>query len=267
MKKATEFWGVSMCKDELDVLPYTIQHLVDEGLDGIVIADNMSTDGTREWLRDHAESFRCPLVVLDDTERAYYQSTKMTFLLGNAMAYGATWILPFDADEFWYNPDGPSLWETVDSAGDVDCLQARLFNYFPMTSDGSDPNPFERITCRGLEAAPLPKVIVKANEALRIHQGNHDADIGPRPMRRASTPITVAHFPWRSPHQFERKVRNGYAAYQATDLPPEVGAHWRQYGQILEDQGPEALRNVYDEWFSDPRLPTIHDPVPWGQIH
>ena len=40
--------------------------------------------------------------------------------------------------------------------------------------------------------------------------------------------------------QFVSKVRNGAAAYAATDLPPEAGAHWRQYGDP-EAQGEAGI--------------------------
>ena len=53
----------------------------------------------------------------------------------------------------------------------------------------------------------------------------------------------------RSVEQFVSKVRNGAAAYAATDLPPAVGAHWRQYGQILDTQGEAGIEEIFKTWF------------------
>lgn len=39
-------WGITRVKDEVDVLGYTLDHMASEGLDGIFIVDNGSTDGT-----------------------------------------------------------------------------------------------------------------------------------------------------------------------------------------------------------------------------
>ena len=39
-------WAVLMVKNESDIIFNTICHLAEEGIDGVLIADNMSTDNT-----------------------------------------------------------------------------------------------------------------------------------------------------------------------------------------------------------------------------
>lgn len=256
------FWAVCMVKDELDVLPYTLAHLESEGIDGIIVADNLSTDGTWEWLND--TTFATDVRLERDTQVGYYQSAKMTALVQQAAGYAADWVLPFDADELWHNARAPlTLKETLlDGQMGADCYQAALYNYFPMVDDPEEPNPFLRITHRDPEPGQLRKVIVRARPDVVVMQGNHAAQ-GNSAFAEYPTPIEVAHFPWRSPQQFERKVRNGSSAYLATDLPAEMGAHWRSYGTILRTGGSEALRDVFDTWFCSPELKTIHTPAPW----
>ena len=104
------------------------------------------------------------------------------------------------------------------------------------------------------------KVAARTRPAVTIHQGNHGADHGERVDGR----LIVRHFPYRSVEQFVSKVRNGAAAYAATDLPEHEGQHWRDYGRILQDGGPDALADVFRQWFwqAEPTRDLIFDPAP-----
>ena len=104
-----EVWGVSIVRDEVDVIGLTVRHLLDQGVSRILVADNCSVDGTRELLRSLARTTR-RVAVVTDHEPAYYQSEKMTWLAHQAWRGGADWIVPFDADEFWF-AEGMSIAE------------------------------------------------------------------------------------------------------------------------------------------------------------
>jgi len=100
---------------------------------------------------------------------------------------------------------------------------------------------------RELEA-PLPKVACRWRSDLVIDMGNHAARYtGGATVYDAQ--IVVRHFPYRSVDQLVRKVRNGAAAYAATDLDAQYGAHWRQWGQILDQSGPQALADLFRTWY------------------
>lgn len=264
-------WAVLMVRDEEDVIFHTLEHLKTEGVTGVALANNLSSDGTMDevhrW-RDqyiHGDPRDWPIrtALFDDEDPAYYQSRKMTNLANLVQGfYGAEWIVPVDADELWCGENMPLADHLRRMPAKVDCVQAALFNYYPTSQDNQDKaNPFERIERRDPNAAPLPKVALRWRPGMVIHQGNHGADGW---SHQGIGGASVRHFPWRSPEQFERKVRNGAAAYKATDLPEDMGAHWRQYGAILENGGPEALRrDVYEEWFLDPPLELLLDPAPY----
>jgi hypothetical protein len=250
-----------MVRDEIDVLPYTLAHLDTQGLDGIIVADNLSEDGTWEFLCDL--DLDTELVLLRDTEVGYYQSRKMTKLAYDAFAKGARWVIPFDADELWLSRTGTLGEAIVRTRPATDYLYVSLYNYFPRIADDPDePNPFRRIQFRDPERAPLPKVIVHNRPGLIIEQGNHGVHADTYLQCESAPELEIGHFPWRGYEQFERKIFNGYQAYKATDLPETVGAHWRNYGRLLEEGGADALRAWYEKWFQDPPIELLeHHPI------
>lgn len=86
-----------MVKNEADIIEQTIRHLLNQGVEHILVADNGSTDGTYELLQELSKSL--PVHVIQDREVAYYQSEKMMWLADQVTEAGAEWIVPFDADE------------------------------------------------------------------------------------------------------------------------------------------------------------------------
>lgn len=256
--------AVGMVKDEIDVIEYTLRAMANQGVDLIYVADNLSTDGTYELLFELKHVLDCELQIVRDNEVAYYQSEKMTRLAKvAAFDWGHDWIVPFDADEIWCGRKGDSLGEFLKGLPpDVDRADFQLFNYFPRTGDDWEArNPFQRFPCRATEAAPLPKVAIRPRGDFWIHQGNHGSEGWTSSVRGG----VVRHFPWRSWEQFLSKIKNGSEAYAATNLPEEQGAHWRGYGRVLREGGPQALHDdVWQRWFVDPDIPMVHDPVDPG---
>lgn len=249
-------FAVSMVRNEADIIGPVIRHMLTQ-VDHVIVADNGSTDGTRDILD------ALPITVVDDPEPAYYQADKMTALAHRARAEGAVWVVPFDADEWWYSPFGRIA--DVCQQFDTDILAADLYDHVATGTDDHDqPDPTRRIGWRRRKPAALPKVAAAATVDLRIHMGNHGADHGPdRPKpRRTGGQLVVRHFPYRSPQQFINKVRAGAAALAATDLAYDVGRHWRDYGRLTDEQ----LRAVFAEhfWADQPwtRPDLILDPAP-----
>lgn len=266
-----QIYAVGMMKDEEDVAYGVIAHLAGEGIDGILVADNGSTDSTRAELErvkaDMAASSKyeeanCRIEILEDPEVGYYQSRKITALAAQAAERGATWIVPFDADELWVSADRVAVYlRSVPQ--DVAVVTAELFNHFVTALDIDGETPFERMVWRQNIPGTLPKVAVRWNPNVVIQQGNHSV-IG---ARGGTWPgLQIRHFPYRSWEHFRRKAINGAAAYAATDLAPTEGAHWRGYGEILERHGEDALREVFDRYYSfvspvDEHM--VRDPAPY----
>lgn len=259
--------GVSMVRDEADIIAGTLTHMADE-VDALLVADNRSIDGTRETLRKLTVDLPVPLEVVDDLDPAYYQSDKMTALAARvAAAYdGDVWIVPFDADEIWYSPAGRIRDVLADVK--VSVCEAALYNHFRTDLDVDDPDPFRSMVWRTAQPADLGKVAFRWRAGARIEQGNHGVYL-PNDLYRglpSTVTLQLRHFPYRSAEQFVSKARNGAEAYRLTNLPGDMGAHWRAYGEMLDRYGADYVRGVFDQHFHH-RSPTdvglVRDPAPY----
>lgn len=252
--------AVSMVKDEADIIEPVLRHLLAEGVDHLIVADNLSTDGTRSILgKVKAETGQLDIVT--DEEPGYYQSAKMSRLARFAFHYGADWVLPFDADEVWYSPNGTiadALAQVPEEATIVrapgwdhiaqDFLKVdeggRVEGYFA----ASPFSPFRR-----QQTQQMVKVAFRAHPSAVLHMGNHDVE---RPGKSTVGPLAFRHFQYRSLEQMTRKLRNGRAAYEASDIDPRHGTHWRE-GGLLSD---EEMARKWAELCSEEGL--VFDPAP-----
>lgn len=261
--------GISMVRDEADVVATTVSHMRSQ-VDQVIVADNGSVDGTREILDS------LDVIVLDDPDPAYMQSEKMSHLARIAAEHGAEWVVPFDADEVWLPRRCQRIADLLEEMPTWALIaEATLYDHVASGLDPDLEDPIEQIQWRRPDPAPLPKVACRVIDGLTIEQGNHGASyVHTHVPPRVSGLLNIRHFPYRSIEQFVRKIRNGAQAYAATDLPPDVGAHWRQYGEILDAHGEDGLAEVFRTWYwrRDPgeeiriegeyQPPLIHDPCP-----
>ena len=239
--------AVSMVKDEADIVATTVGHMLGQ-VDHVIVADNGSTDGTREILEQLGAE------VVDDPEPGYFQSRKMTDLACRTLAAGAEWVIPFDADEVWVTEGRIApLLEGLPPEAMI--AEASVYDHVATGEAGLSP-------WRRTEVLPLRKVACRARPGLVIAQGNHGARyVDESPPLTVTGQLEIHHYPHRSPEQMIRKARNGAAAYAATDLPETTGAHWRQWGTLSDEQ----LREVFFEhYFSgDPEADgLVFDPWP-----
>lgn len=222
--QSVQIWGVTMARDEADIIEITARHMLAQGLDGLLIADNLSCDGTRAILDRLAEEL--PVRIVDDREVAYHQGRKMTALATQAAGWGAHWIVPFDADELW-SGYGETVRDVLERAK-TPVVTAQLFDFYPRPTlrRGSAP---ERMRW---SRTGMMKVAFRWAPGVTIATGNHDVK-GTGPL---SSGLMVAHYPYRSYSQFKRKLRQGTQAADRAGLPPHLVAHWRAHGYLADWQ-------------------------------
>lgn len=254
-----------LVKDEDDIIEHTLNHLKEQ-VDHVIVADNGSTDHTLGILNRLAKEDEAWLDYRHDPEVGYYQSAKTTALAREALERGFRWVLPCDADEYWYAPDGRPIRDWLDGlAPDVQIVRAAMFNHIPTVLDPTTGTPFQRIGWRKREPQELKfgKVCCRTRPDLRIDMGNHSAQTGGTALEIPG--LAVRHYSWRSPEQYVRKIRNGARAYAATDMPPGTGLHWRMFGMPDHPDFTAQVAAHYHEWFCsrDPDADDslVYDPV------
>lgn len=238
--------AVTMVRDEADIIETTVRHLVAEGVRHVVVADNLSTDDTPKILRRLVDE-GLPLTVVADDDPAYEQDVKMTRLAHQAARMGATWVLPFDADEIWYSPMGTIAEALGQLPVEVDVVAAHGFDHIAC-GHHMGMSPYRRRTPQS-----LPKVAFRARLDRHLSMGNHSVT----PCHQAVTgPLAYRHFQYRSLDQMIRKVRQGSEAYTHTDHPEHVGGHWKALAAKTNDE-------ICDEWETlRSETGLVYDPAP-----
>lgn len=250
--------AVSMMKNEADVAVGVVERLLAQGVDRVFVADNASTDGTRDLLADLAR--RAPLDVIDDPDPRFLQAEKMTALAERAYAaHRPRWIVPFDADEWWTLPRRLPFFGS-------DARATPILNYVCTgLDDPLEADPFRRIRWRRATGL-YHKVIVRWRPGYALEIGNHHALRKTRRIPVEPLPgLELRHFAVRSLAHMMGKFRTGKRALEAAGdgVPTGAAFHWREFGALVESGDAEAIRARYEAEFfvAQPRETLVLDPV------
>lgn len=207
-------------------------------MDNVLIADNQSQDGTAEYL-DEISSIDPRIHWARDLEPAHFQSEKITWLAHLAWRAGADWILPFDADEFWF-ARGEKIVDYL--RRQTACVVHADFHHMVPTQPTS-PVILGSETVFTMDATPsFPgKVAARSHPLLEIIPGNHGASR----VGRQESGLFIAHAQYRSPSQVARKIRQGAAAARLTgeDLS-WFSPHWEKGSHMADDAIAQVWRNI-----------------------
>jgi hypothetical protein len=221
-----------LVRDEEDILEAILDYSFYQGVDFVLVTDNLSEDRTPQILERYARHQR--LAWRRETDDDYAQRKWVTSMARAAATdYGADWVINSDADEFWWPIEGSlkSVLEAVPP--DVGGVAVPRYNFIPMPE--VDNRPFyERMTVRmtnsvHADGAPLgPKAVHRAHPKIWVSQGNHRVKgdgLGPVVP---TVSLEILHFPMRSYTQFENKIINGGRAYLRNTDKALFGRHWRK---------------------------------------
>lgn len=232
-----------MVRDEIDVIDAVLAHLLRQGVDHILVADHLSTDGTRERLEQLARDDGRIHVALD-REPGHFQMEKMSHLSRTAWRAGAGWVIPFDADEFWF-AEGASLGAFLRSSR-ANVIRARSTFMLP-ASDGDVS--IDSVFALDRSGTSAPKVAFRAHPLALVGPGNH----GVARVGEHAEGLHIAHLPYRGTAQTARKYRTGAAALDLAGAPRDEGWHWRA-GAMLTD---EEIGRTWDRMLAGDPVPAL----------
>jgi len=243
-----KIYGVSMVRDEADIIALTVRYHLALGLDKIIVIDNGSRDGTPTVLDALLKESRlCWRRIETDGHR---QAEIFTALAREAHADGASWLMPFDADEFW-DAGGERLHDVLRD-NDAGVLRAKSINFVQARERAESSerslatmnhrarphrrgHAFNRELVESGEVAfvgidPYPKLLTRLCPETSVAMGNHSASTAAGESR-ATTALRVLHAPLRSRECLRRKAENGRrVAHIYPD--PAIGWHSKRFAQL-----------------------------------
>jgi len=240
-----------LVKNEADIIETNIKTHAKLGVDGFVVMDNGSTDGTREILSRLQKEFE--MVIVD--EKGLYSQSKFMMRLAKIAKkrLGANWVINNDADEFWLPRNGLSLKENLNFNGAVLTVQ----RYNMILEEGKPfvksnyfvENPIFYTKEKQLSGDVsivltkiAPKTIVNPNGLIYLRGGNHKAlhiksfrdyfRSGYDKIKRFKA-IEVFHFPIRSYEQFEKNIKNRKVLLESQKRI-SMGPHYRRWVELFK---------------------------------
>lgn len=218
--------------NDSDIAGQSIANLYDNGIDEVYIALSVqSTDDIREVLAPF------PLTIIDDTDTHHYQPKWQNYLAGLAAEDGADWIIPFDADEFWYAVSGEPISHILPGlAADV----CTAVSYQHLNAD-------YRFHDTG-----LGKVAYRWHPGAFLLNGNHG--IAYPNAHVAHDILALREIQFRSLEHLNRKCVERVDRIDPS-LPYSEGTHQRILAAMTQQERA-------DFWATREGLDVIYDPVP-----
>jgi hypothetical protein len=209
-------------RDEADILDAQLAFHLNAGVDFVIATDHRSRDGTTEILGSYERAGVLRLFREDgEFSRQGEWQTRMARLA--ALEHGADWVIPSDADEFWW-PRGRSLSDVLSAVPErFGIVRALTRNFVPLRDEPGSLG--ESLTLRFAAAAPISdpatpfRPVVKV--AHRAHpdvvasaQGSHQVFGLPWAVLRGWHPLECLHAPLRSREQCARKYRKTWTGWE-----------------------------------------------------
>jgi glycosyltransferase involved in cell wall biosynthesis len=263
-------FGISLVRNEVDIIRTNILYHLALGIDQFLIVDNGSSDGTDQVLKQLGRDRR---VRWSRDDGPYYQSQITSDLAREALHGGADWVVPIDADEFWYPPRGD--FRRVLEASRAGALGAQVINFIQRRSqEESTPGALLHMTRRSaappawppkrgqslvesqqIEAQQIsfvektypPKWIGRPTEAIVIKAGNHRIDGADGP-NEITDELICLHAPLRSRAVLEARI--GWASrLDEAGFSPRQSRHMRRWAKLKDDSAIELewAANSYED--------------------
>ncbi len=229
-----------LVKNEEGMLEENLLFHKSMGVDGFIVTDNNSTDGTMDIIRRYQQKGWIKEVIME-TATNYEQKDWVDRMIWKAKKdYQADWVMNADADELWYSPSGNLKNELLNTAANV--LNCRMYSVYPEEGTPfwewnrtvgyvSDPEKYD-LSIYSIFERQNKKVIHRTAGYLQISMGNHKVKMFP--MRSEDCDIRVYHYNIRGKRQFMEKMINGGKQLE-NHKGKHGGRHWRYFYALYKE--------------------------------
>ena len=238
-----------LVKNEEEIVARNLEFHKKMGVDGFIVTDNNSSDGTMDILKEYKEKGWI-LDIIEEKSTGYQQKIWVDRMVCLAKKkYKADWVINADADEFWYASSGSLKNELSTTRANI--IRCPWRNMFP-----EDDKPFWQWT---QYVCPVPdfekydlspyaiygklnkKVAHRTDGYIQIAMGNHKVAMFPRRLKW-SDDIVIYHFSIRGRQQFVDKMKQGGREIEQNPSK-HGGRHWRYFYQLYKEN---RLEQEYD---------------------
>lgn len=240
-------YGSAVVRNEADLIEAFVRHNLTL-LDGLVVVDHLSLDGTHEILQAMvAEGL--PVFIARESAAAFDEFTFLNRLVRHVFATSdADWVLPLDADEFLKAPSRSELerlllahgafpavtidWQTYVPAEFKDDVVATLRSAQRVRDERTD---LDKVVVSRVFTQIPDAAIAKGHHHILVGDANRRQPVRPNPPPLAG--VALAHVPIRSARQFTAKIAVGWLA-SLRDRKEGEAFHWRDAFAYLRSGRP-----------------------------
>lgn len=236
-----------LVKNEDDILEDNLCFHKAMGVDGFIITDNNSTDGTIEIIRKYKEKGWIKEIIIEKANN-YNQKVWVDRMIRLAKEeYNADWVINADADELWHSPTGNLKTElTATRANVLKCSMRYMYPevnkpfwewnqaIFPVNSIKYLSYNLSRYS---LYIPQRGKVLHRTTSYIQISTGNHKVLMLPRNEKKSK--ICIYHYSIRGKERFLEKMINGGKQLEQNHHK-HIGMHWRYFYQLHQNGRLEA---------------------------
>jgi len=249
-----------LVRNEEDILESNIRYHLEQGVDHIIVTDNLSNDATADIIRKFVSKGVATYIF--EGEDNFAQSKWVTRMARMAYdKFGAQWVINSDADEFWIPKSELTLKNFFKNTTSYNIIEAERHDFIcPKTNPFHDHSQtclkrmiYRKKTSLNPNGDPLPtKVAHRGSQKIVVTQGNHSVNLFSKPYTLCDK-LEILHFPLRSASQYIKKITYGGAAYaNNTYLPYSIGSTWRN--QYKELQATGKLKYIEDSIVNQKKL-------------
>ncbi|WP_417870489.1 glycosyltransferase family 2 protein [Vibrio furnissii] len=246
--KKPRLYMTILAKNEVDVIEEHLKFHKAMGVDGFIVTDHCSTDGTLEVFERYKKlGWVKELIVENSTEFQQVKWVDRMIRLAKDK-YNADWVINADADEFWY-VENKDLKSTL-ALSHCNSIKVNIYNVMPTLSgkffdstrvikgDISKVRHSFELHKFNVYTRQLAKVAHRTRGYQIIEDGNHGVKMH-RKSERTSKEICIYHYSLRGIDHFYRKMVSGGSVLEKTNgLDRNSGNHWQYFYKVLiKDRG------------------------------